>query len=106
MEELSLFPSALHESTKVMFVNFGKSESLHCLKLLRKLRQLGVKSDLYPSDVKIKKQMQYAHRKNVQYVILIGDNEIKDNTMTVKNMFESSKISLKQNDWKPFSSAF
>lgn len=94
MEELSLFPAALHESTKVMFVNFGKSESLYCLKLLRKLRQLGVKSELYPSDVKIKKQMQYAHRKNVQYVILIGDDEIKDNTMTVKNMFESSQKNM------------
>ena len=77
-----------------MFVNFGKSESLYCLKLLRKLRQLGVKSELYPSDVKIKKQMQYAHRKNVQYVILIGDDEIKDNTMTVKNMFESSQKNM------------
>ena len=91
LDELSLFPKDELNSTKVMFVNFGERESLYCLKLLRQLRQLGVKSELYPTNAKIKKQMQYAHRKNVEYVVLIGEDEIKQNTMTVKNMFDSSQ---------------
>ena len=94
MEELSLFAHDTKDSVKVMFVNFGQKESLYCLKHLKQLRDMGIKSELYPTSSKLKKQMQYAHRKNVQFVILVGENEMKENTLTVKNMFESSQKNM------------
>lgn len=94
MEELSLFENHTNDSVKVMFVNFGQKESLYCLKHLKQLRDMGIKSEIYPTSSKLKKQMQYAHRKNVEFVILVGENEMKENTLTVKNMFESSQKNM------------
>ena len=58
------------------------------LNLLKKLRSEGIKSEIYPSATKMKKQIQYADRKNVEYVLLVGENEMKTNTITVKNLFD------------------
>lgn len=94
LEELSLFPHDTKDNVKVMFVNFGQQESFYSLKRLKQLRDMGIKSELYPTSSKLKKQMQYAHRKNVEFVILVGENEMKENTLTVKNMFESSQKNM------------
>ena len=94
LEELNLFPDFEKDLTKVFFVNFGHQEALYCLKLLKELRKKGIKSELYPSADKMKKQMQYADKKNVLYTILVGENEIKHNTLTVKNMLDGSQKSM------------
>ena len=94
LEELNLFPDFEKDLTKVFFVNFGHQEALYCLKLLKELRKKGIKSELYPSADKMKKQMQYADKKNVLYTILVGENEIKHNTLTVKNMLNGSQKSM------------
>jgi len=91
LEALSLFPKFTENGTQVLFVNFGKDEANYCLNLLKKLRSEGIKSEIYPSATKMKKQMQYADRKNVEYVLLIGENEMKTNTITIKNMFDGSQ---------------
>jgi histidyl-tRNA synthetase len=88
LESLGLFPDLTEKGTQVLFANFGEAEVDYCLKMLKQLRSEGVQSEIYPDNVKMKKQMQYADRKNVQYVLLIGENEIKTNTITVKNMFD------------------
>ena len=91
LEALDLFPKFTEKGTQVLFVNFGKEEANYCLNLLKKLRSEGIKSEIYPSATKMKKQMQYADRKNVEYVLLVGENELRTNTITVKNMFDGSQ---------------
>jgi histidyl-tRNA synthetase len=91
LEALDLFPKFTENSTQVLLVNFGKEEANYCLNLLKKLRSEGIKSEIYPSATKMKKQMQYADKKNVEYVLLVGENEMKTNTITIKNMFDGSQ---------------
>ena len=86
MEELSLFPKTLFDSTKLMFVNFGKKESLYCLPIIKQLRDSGVKVDFYPSSDKMKKQFNYADKKGIKYVALVGEDEILSGLLTVKDM--------------------
>ena len=94
LEALDLFPKFTEKGTQVFFVNFGKEEANYCLNLLKKLRSEGIKSEIYPSATKMKKQMQYADRKNVEYVLLVGENEMRTNTITVKNMFDGSQKNM------------
>ena len=91
LEALDLLPKFTENGTQVLFVNFGESEVNYCLNLLKNLRSEGIKSEIYPSSTKMKKQMQYADRKNIEYVLIVGENEIRTNTITVKNMFDGSQ---------------
>jgi histidyl-tRNA synthetase len=86
MEELSLFPNNIDVSTKVMFTNFGDEEAAFCLPLLKQLRAAGISSELYPTNVKMKRQMTYANNKGIQFVIMVGEDEIKSGILTIKNM--------------------
>jgi histidyl-tRNA synthetase len=86
MNESKLFPEEIQASTKAMFVNFGTDEEKHCLKLLAGLRQAGIPSELYPDSAKLKKQMEYANRKNIPYVILVGKDEIDTGKLMLKDM--------------------
>ena len=98
MEELDLFPEDLETSTQIMFVNFGLEESAYCLPLLKQLREKGISSELYPTLDKMKKQMNYANNKGVQFVVLVGEDEIKSGSLTVKDMItgEQSKLSISE----------
>tara|TARA_B100000886_G_scaffold333773_1_gene288352 strand:+ start:6389 stop:7750 length:1362 start_codon:yes stop_codon:yes gene_type:complete len=94
LEALNLFPEFNEKGTQVLFVNFGKDEANYCLNLLKNLRSEGIKSEIYPSATKMKKQIQYADRKKVEYVLLVGENEMKTNTITVKNMFDGTQKNM------------
>ena len=69
-----------------MFVNFGEEEALFCMKAISKLRNIGVKSELYPDKVKMKKQMNYANKRDIPFVIIVGEQEVNDDKYTLKNM--------------------
>lgn len=86
MEELNLFPEDIDISSKVLFVNFGETESSYCLALLKQLRENNISSELYPSSDKIKKQMNYANNKGVQFVVMVGEDEIESGLLTIKDM--------------------
>ncbi|HET8838930.1 MAG TPA: histidine--tRNA ligase [Flavobacteriaceae bacterium] len=86
LEELDLFPKNLGESIKVLFLNYGEREALYCLKAVNRLRNLGVSAELFPDDAKMKKQMNYANKRAVPYVVLAGSKEIGNNLFTLKNM--------------------
>jgi histidyl-tRNA synthetase len=86
MEELNLFPKNITNPTKLMFVNFGENESLYCLPIIKQLRDSGVKVDFYPSSDKMKKQFNYADKKGIKYVALVGEDEILSGLLTVKDM--------------------
>ena len=94
MEQMNLFPKDQTVSTKVLFVNFGKKEEEFCLPLLENLRNAGIPSELYPSDEKMKKQMNYANRKGIQYVILAGESEIAEGVVTLKNMVSGDQVKI------------
>lgn len=84
--QLDAFPEESLETTKVLFVNFGEKEEAYCLPVLAKLRNSGVNAEIFPESAKMKKQMNYANRKDIPFVILAGDNEMEANKFTLKNM--------------------
>ncbi|MDG2330734.1 MAG: histidine--tRNA ligase [Flavobacteriales bacterium] len=86
LNELDLFGAAVEETTQVLFINFGNSEAMHCLGLLKELRAAGINAELYPTDSKLKKQMNYAHLKGVRFVVMVGTNEIESGIIRVKDM--------------------
>jgi histidyl-tRNA synthetase len=92
MEQLNRFTAETVQSSKVMFVNFGAKEAVYCLPLLSKLHQANISAELYPDSVKLQKQMTFANAKNIQFVVLIGENEIKDGLLTVKNMVNGEQF--------------
>lgn len=91
LEELALFPSLEADFTQVLFVNFGEEEADYCLKALQKLRRAGINSELYPDAAKMKKQMNYANKKGIPYVVLVGEDEMKNDLLTIKNMADGSQ---------------
>lgn len=91
VEELGLFPSLEADITQVLFVNFGDAEADYCLKALRDLRKAGINSELYPDAAKMKKQMNYANKKGIPYVVLVGEDEMNSGLLTVKNMNDGTQ---------------
>jgi histidyl-tRNA synthetase len=86
IEELGLFPETATANTKVLFINFGETESLYALKSIKKLRAEGINAELYPDKAKMGKQMGYADKRDIKYTVLAGDNEMASETYTLKNM--------------------
>ena len=84
--QLDAFPEESLETTKALFANFGEKEEAYCLPVLAKLRKNGVNAEIFPESAKMKKQMTYANRKEIAYVILAGDNEMAASKFTLKNM--------------------
>ena len=83
---LNLFPEELACSTKVFFVNLGESEQLASMRLIAELRNNGVAAEIYPESAKMKKQMEYANRRGIPYVVIIGSNELERKVATIKDM--------------------
>ena len=86
MEDLGLFPKDIDTTTKVLIINFGPKEEVYCLNILKELRESGISSELYPDSSKMKKQMNYADKKGIEFVIMIGENEMKSGKISVKQM--------------------
>ena len=86
MVGLNLFPEEVNFTTKVMFINLGEEEQLASLGIIRKLRDNGIAAEIYPESAKMKKQMEYANRRLIPYVVIIGSNELAEKKATIKNM--------------------
>ncbi|REE82043.1 histidyl-tRNA synthetase [Lutibacter oceani] len=86
LEELNLFDVVELPKPKVLFINFGEKEAAFCMKALTELRKNNIKSELYPDSAKMKKQMNYANRREIPFVVIVGSNEIEKNNYTLKNM--------------------
>ena len=98
MEGLDLFPKNANIITQVMFVNFGEKEMRYSLPLLTKMRAGGVNCEIYPDAAKMKKQFTYANNKGIPYVVIIGDEEMKNNMLTLKNMESGEQEMLSLRD--------
>ena len=95
IEELGLFPEEATEGVKVFFVNFGDQEASYAMQAISKLRQAGISAELYPdavtSNKQMKKQMTYANRRNIPFLVLAGKEEMDAKQYTLKNMTEGSQ---------------
>lgn len=94
MLELGLFPENLLTFTQVLLVNFGMQEQSYALQVLMELRQSGISGELYPEAAKMKKQMQYADKNNIPFVIVAGQNEMESNQVSLKIMKTGEQIAL------------
>lgn len=96
LEELGLFPDTVTANTKVLFINFGDKEALYALKAVRELRDAGIAAEIYPDTAKMKKQMNYANRREIPFVVLAGEEEMNNKVYGLKDMVsgDQEKISL------------
>lgn len=86
LNQLDLYPSESLQTTQIMFVNFGPAEQIAALAHASALRNAGIRTELYPDAAKMKKQMGYADNKKIPYVAIVGENEIKEGKIMLKNM--------------------
>ena len=96
--ETNKFPAELCGSTKVLFAHFGEAEAVHCLKLLRQVRQAGIAAELYPDAAKMAKQFKYADDKGIPFVAILGENELKQDRITVKDMKSGEQKAVRQEE--------
>ena len=98
LKELELFPKEVGQGLEVLFVNFGETEQAHCLPLVKDIRKNGISCELYPSKAKMQKQMKYANDIQVKYVAIVGENEIENNIIQLKNMEtgEQEEVSVEE----------
>ena len=93
LKELNLFPDAINNEKTFLFINFDNKISEEILNYINNLRYEGIICELYPKSVKIKKQLDYANKKNFDFVVLIGEDEIKNNSFVLKNMSSGNQVS-------------
>lgn len=86
LNQLELYPKDAVNGTKLLFVNFGEKEMKYILPLLSKFRAAGISTEIYPDTVKMKKQMSYANAKQIPYVAIVGEDEVNEAKLTLKNM--------------------
>ncbi|MDD4404644.1 MAG: histidine--tRNA ligase [Parabacteroides sp.] len=86
LNQLELYPADSLLTTQLMFVNFGEKETAYLLPLIAKVRAAGIRTEIYPESVKMKKQMGYADAKNIPFVALVGDSEMTEGKINLKNM--------------------
>ncbi len=86
LEEIGLFKTVELPKPKVLFVNFGEVEALFSMKAIAELRKNNIKSELYPDNAKMKKQMNYANKREIEFVVIVGSQEVEKNEFTLKNM--------------------
>ncbi|MCR5588087.1 MAG: histidine--tRNA ligase [Bacteroidales bacterium] len=91
LTELDRFPQGLEQAARVLFINFGAAEQAACIGIAAKLRAAGISTLIYPDAAKMKKQMDYANRKQVPFVAFVGESEMKDGTVTIKNMADGTQ---------------
>lgn len=102
LNELDLFPKEVNSGLTVLFVNFGEKEVEKCLELANNLRKKGLDCEIYPSASKLQKQMKYANDRGVKFTVLIGENELNNNLLVLKNMDSGEQESLKFEDLADF----
>ena len=98
MVGLDLFPAEIGCSTKVLFTNLGEAEAMAALKCVNSLRGAGISAEIYPDAAKMKKQMEYANRRAIPYVAIIGSNELEQGVVTLKNMTSGEQTTVAMAD--------
>ena len=95
LQKFKLFPKSLNNRVQVLIANFGSKTASICNLLLKKLRAKGVNSEFYPDESKLKKQLSYANNKKIEYVVLLGEDELKNKEFILKNMNQGTQANFK-----------
>ncbi len=98
MDQLDLYPQEAAATTQLLFVNFGDKEQAWCLEALRSIREAGIAAEIYPQAAKMKKQMTYANQRQIPFVALVGEQEIKNGLVTLKDMEQGTQENISIND--------
>ena len=94
LNQLNLYPANSLKSTQLLFINFGEKEVTSLLPVIANIRAAGIRTELYPESSKLKKQLGYADSKNIPFVALVGENEMMENKITLKNMISGEQQSV------------
>ncbi|MBR5929522.1 MAG: ATP phosphoribosyltransferase regulatory subunit, partial [Prevotella sp.] len=86
LNALDAYPKEAVNGTQLLFINFGEKETAFCMPIAAKLREAGIRTEVFPDSVKMKKQMSYANAKGISFVALVGENEINEGKVTLKDM--------------------
>lgn len=103
MEELNLFPADVYSGTQVLFFNLGEAESQKAFGLMQQLRNKGVRSELFHEQAKFDKQFKYAEKKNIPFIIIIGDKELREDSCTIKNLASGQQESIPSDELSAYS---
>jgi histidyl-tRNA synthetase len=98
LDELNLFPNELDSSKSFLFLNFGLDKIDKLLIFIDKIREKNIACEIYPSDIKIKKQMDYANQKGINYVVIIGEDELKNSIFKIKDMSNGAESKFNLNN--------
>ena len=99
LNALDLYPKETTNTTQILFINFGEKETAYCLPLVNEARSHGISAEMYPDAVKMKKQMSYANAKQIAFVAMAGENEMKENKITLKNMVTGEQMLVPISDF-------
>ncbi len=102
LAELNKFPENLEHTSTVLFINFGEKELAQCIKYTALLRKNGVAAEIYPEAAKMKKQMSYADAKKIPFVAFVGESEIANNTVTIKDMATGEQKTIPAEEMEKF----
>lgn len=94
LTQLDLYPAETNSGARILFINFGAKEAAHCLQLAAAIRKAGISAEVYPDSVKMKKQMSYANAHHVPFVALVGETEMAEGKVALKNMETGEQQSL------------
>lgn len=98
LNALDLYPKESVIGTQLLFINFGEKETAYCMPVIAQARQAGIRTEMYPDTVKMKKQMGYANAKQIPFVALAGENEITEGKFTLKNMHSGEQQLVTPNE--------
>ncbi len=94
LEKLGLFPATVTEATRALFINFGNKEALYAMKAITKLREMGLRVEMYPDAAKIGKQFQHADKRGIPFAVLAGDAEMEEGRFTLKDLTSGTQESV------------
>ena len=94
IEELNLFPETVSSTTKALFINYGEKESFYAMTAIKKLRNFGIKVELYPDAAKVAKQFQHADKRCIPFAVIVGETEMNKEKFALKNLVSGEQVSL------------
>ncbi len=94
IEELDLFPKTVTTTSKALFINYGEKEAFYSMKAIKKLREFGIKVELYPDAVKVGKQFMHADKRAIKYAIIVGETEMNEGKFALKNLVSGEQVTL------------
>jgi histidyl-tRNA synthetase len=94
IEELDLFPKTVTTTSKALFINYGEKEAFYSMKAIKKLREFGIKVELYPDAVKVGKQFMHADKRAIKYAVIVGETEMNEGKFALKNLVSGEQVTL------------